>query len=321
MFNILITSSSRKVSLIKSFEHALQILSLDGRVYAVDSSPLSTSLYISSYSVVSPKTDEKDYLDWLLGFCLTNGIRLIIPTRDEELGLFASVKDNLKKKGIYINVSSEQIIRTCGDKRDFCEYCKARSIPVPKLFKDTEGVCYPSFVKGRYGKGARFAFKVLNRHQLQLLLSASQELIIQEYIDWPEYTVDYFADFEGKPVSVVPRERILAFGGESFVGKTVKDKFIIDSVIDFGTKLGLVGHNTIQLFYNKGTKEIRFIEVNPRYGGGAALGINAGAHTPLFLIKLILNQPIQYDLYDFEGNMYMFRYTNDIFIKKCDLKR
>lgn len=321
MFNILITSSSRKVSLIQAFEKALRDISLEGKVCASDINPLSPSRYKSENFIISPRTDDKGYLEWLLSFCMDNRIRLIVPTRDEELSFFAKIRKVFMDKGIYINISDEQAIKICNDKKIFYEYCKSKDIPIPKIFKALDSVRYPCFVKGRYGKGSRFSFKISDKMQLKAFLSISRDLIMQEYIDWPEYTVDYFADFDGNPVSVVPRNRILTFGGESFVGRTVNNKFIIEEAINFARGLNLVGHNTIQLFYNDKSRKLKFIEINARYGGGAALGIAAGANSPLFLIKLVLGQPIEHGLYDFEEDVYMFRYTEDIFVKGSDLKR
>lgn len=320
-FNILITSSSRKVSLVRSFEEALREMALKGRVYAADTSPLSASLYHNSANaVISPGTgDEKAYLKWLEKFCAMKNIKLIIPTRDEELILFARIRSAFRKKGIYINISSEDAIGICNDKWRFYEYCERRHIPVPKVFKDMDSVVYPCFIKGRYGKGSRLSFKISNKAQLRAISMIFKEYVIQEYVNWPEYTVDYFADFKARPISAIPRERALVFGGESFVGCIVKNKILINAVLHFAAGLGLVGHNTIQLFYNAKTKKIKFIEVNPRFGGAASLGIAAGANTPLFLIKLALNQPIGYRLNELDDDLCMLRYTEDFFIKRSQL--
>lgn len=321
MFNILITSSSRKISLIHAFQKALKKLHLEGQVYIADTSSLSASFYISSKTVISPRTEDKRYLNWLITFCSKNKIRLIIPTRDEELTFFATHKNIFLSQGIYINICDKEIIRICRDKKAFYHYCQIKSFTIPEMFSKKDTIRYPCFVKGRFGKGSKFAFKIDDEKQLKAFLLITPKVIIQEYLDWPEYTVDYFADFKGNPISVVPRERIFTVAGESFIGKTVKDKFIINQVIKLASSLKLIGHNTIQLFYNKKDKAIKFNEINPRYGGGVALSIRAGANTPMFLIRLINNLPIKYKMYDFKNNLYMLRYTQDVFVQEEDLKK
>jgi len=111
---------------------------------------------------------------------------------------------------------------------------------------------------------------------------------------------------------VVPRERIETFCGESYKGKTVKDTQIIEYAKNLAEKLGTIGHITIQCIKND--NRLKFIEVNPRFGGGAILGIKSGANTPLLLIKLILGKRIEPQIGEFKDNFIMLRYTKDLFI-------
>jgi len=134
-----------------------------------------------------------------------------------------------------------------------------------------------------------------------------------------EYTVDLFADFSGKVLSVVPRERLSIFGGESFIGKTCKNWGIINESMRLAKSLRLIGHNTIQCFWQDG--QVKFIEVNPRYGGAANLGFAAGAFTPQMLVCLILGKEIKPSIGDFEDGLYMLRYTEDLFLGEEEIKQ
>jgi carbamoyl-phosphate synthase large subunit len=144
-----------------------------------------------------------------------------------------------------------------------------------------------------------------------LALKQVPEAIIQEFIKAPEYTIDLFSDFSGKVISVIPRERIQTFGGESFVGKTVSSSVLFREAARLATKLGLIGHNTIQCFLENDA--VKFIEVNPRFGGGAHLGFAAGAPTPLFLVKLLKGEILKPRIGKFKDNYLMLRYTEDMF--------
>ena len=66
--------------------------------------------------------------------------------------------------------------------------------------------------------------------------------------------------------------------GESIVSRTVRDAALSDAAIRCCRGLGLVGHNTIQAF--RLAERVVIIEANPRYGGAANLGFEAGAPTP-----------------------------------------
>ena len=290
-------------------------------MFAADTDPLSATLYGLARTVISPRADDARYVPWLLDFCLKQQIKLIIPTRDEELELLASISGDFRKKGIFINISSFEAVRICRDKNKFYKYCQEQGFLFPKVYSPGDVFRFPCFLKGRFGRGSQSAFKVTDDHQLKAFSVVIQEVIVQEFIDWPEYTVDYFADFNGQAISVVPRLRVSTFGGESFVGKTANSKTIIDATIALCQKLKLLGHNTVQLFYDADSDQVKFIEINPRFGGGASLGIASGATTPRYLLQYVLNQAVQPAIGEFTDNLYMFRYTDDIFVKKTDLKQ
>jgi len=319
--NILITSASRKVSLVKAFKKALKKEG-GGKVIAVDINPLSSAFHFSDLSFLVPPDSSPNLLPKLFKICREYNIRLLIPTRNEELNIFAKNKEKFSKIGTVIVVPDIKVIEICSDKLKFVKFCKENNLPVPKTY--TRGqikkglVKFPLFINDRFSKGSKSAFKVNSKDELNLYLKTLKNPIVQEYINAKEYTIDLFTDFKGNVISVVPRERIFTFGGESFIGKTYKNKKLIESAIDLAQKLGLTGHNTIQCFFDG--KTVKFIEVNPRYGGGAYLGFAAGANTPLYLIQLIKGKKVKSKVGKFKDGLIMLRYTDDIFIKEKNLK-
>jgi len=319
--NVLITSASRKVSLVKSFQEALYKEN-GGKVISVDINPLSSSLYFSDEAYIVPKSNEKKFIPALLDICKKESVSIIIPTRDEELSVFANNKDKFEKIGTKVMIASPKTIEICNDKIKFIEFCKENSIPIPKTYskKDIDDVDtkFPLFINDRFGKGSKNTFKVENKKELKFFINKIEDPVIQEFCKEKEYTIDLFVDFSGKVISIIPRERIATFCGESFVAKTYKNKIIIDEVINLTKKLNLIGHNTIQCFFDG--KNVKFIEVNPRYGGGANLGFFAGANTPHFLIKILQNKKIKYKIDEFKEGLIMLRHTEDIFIDNSDIK-
>jgi len=319
--NILITSASRKVSLIKAFKKALEKEGR-GKVIAVDINPLSSAFCFSNLSYLVSKDSDSSFISKLLNLCQEQKVDLIVPTRDEELRIFAKNKEKFKKVGTMIMVPDTKVIEICSDKLKFLEFCKKNNLSIPKIYTLEEMkrgiVKFPLFINDRFGKGSKKAFKVNNQVELELYLKLIKNPIVQEWINTKEYTIDLFTDFEGNIISVVPRERIYTFGGESFIGITFKSKNLIESAIDLAQKLRLIGHNTIQCFFDG--KIVKFIEVNPRYGGGANLSFAAGANTPLYLIQLIKGKKIKSRIGKFRDGLIMLRYTDDIFIKEKKIK-
>jgi carbamoyl-phosphate synthase large subunit len=123
--------------------------------------------------------------------------------------------------------------------------------------------------------------------------------------------VDLFADLGGNVISAVPRERISIVGGESFVSRTCKDAKVIEASIRLASALRLKGHVTMQCFLDAGV--VRWIEVNPRFGGAANLGFAAGADTPRMQIKLLNGESVLPRIGQFIDGLVMLRHTEDIF--------
>ena len=321
-FNILITSASRKVNLVKAFKNALNQEG-GGKVIAVDIDHLSSALFYSDLSYIVPRSTEPSFIHTILNLCKKHQVKLLIPSRDEELEIFAENKEKFNKIGTKVMVSDPNVIEICLDKLKFVRFCEDNNIPIPTTYSLTQikglKLHFPLFIRGRFGKASKKAYKVENQQQLDFILTQISEPIIQEFIHAKEYTIDLFADFDGNIISVVPRERIYVYGGESFKGRTYRNESLIESTIELATKLKLIGHNTIQCFFENNIT--KFIEVNPRYGGGMNLSIAAGANTPRYLIKLLKGEKIENRIGEFKDGLIMLRYTKDIFIERKDLNR
>jgi carbamoyl-phosphate synthase large subunit len=312
--NILITSASRKVSLIRAFQQALAQEG-GGKVIAIDTSPLAPALYFADEHFLVPPSTKPNFLVTILRLCEQFTIKLIVPTRDEELALFAEQKNKFANLGIVVMVPSFDTVKICQDKKLFIAFCQQNGFGIPASYADTNLPVdrqFPLFIKPRQGKGGRQTARVNSREELELTLKQVPDAVIQEFVRAAEYTVDLFADFSARVISAVPRERTYIFGGESFVSKTSQNPTLIQESIRLATKLQLVGHNTIQCFYQDGM--VKFIEVNPRFGGAASLGFAAGAFTPVFLLKLLKGETVEPRIGEFKGDHIMLRYTEDLFL-------
>ncbi|HEC35433.1 MAG TPA: ATP-grasp domain-containing protein [Anaerolineae bacterium] len=317
--NVLITSASRKVSLVKAFQQAL-VEEGGGKVVAVDMSPLSVALYFADEHYLVPASHKPEFLEEILRLCESLEINLVIPTRDEELPFFSEHKEKFASVDSLVMVPDPATVRSCQDKKLFIQFCQENGFATPKTY-EPEGLSiqteFPLFVKPRHGKGGRRTIRVDSREELELALEGIPDAIVQEFVQAPEYTIDLFADFSGRVISVVPRERVRVFGGESFVGRTTSNPKLVQEAVRLARDLGLIGHNTIQCFLDNDT--VKFIEVNPRFGGGANLGFAAGAPTPLFLVRLLKGETLEPKIGEFNDNLVMLRYTQDLFLDSKSL--
>jgi len=316
--NVLITSASRKVSLVRAFQSALS-RSGGGNVIAVDVSPHAPALYFADRRFLVFPSTTPHFIERVLEICKTESVSLIIPTRDEELPLFAEARPRFEQGGTRVMVPQTETVRTCYDKLAFVAFCRERRFGIPRTYDPEEwrSSDFPLFVKPRFGKGGRGTRRVACEEELRLVIDNPEQWIIQEYVGWPEYTVDLLADFQSRVLSAVPRLRQLIVAGESYVSRTVHEPNLIAETSRLATELHLVGHNTIQCFWDG--KQVKFVEVNPRFGGAAALGIAAGADTPAMLIRLMNGEPLATGLAQFQADLVMLRFTEDLFLKSSAL--
>jgi carbamoyl-phosphate synthase large subunit len=308
--NILITSVSRKVWLVEAFKDALKQEGIDGKVISADINSLSAGLYMSDKYYLIPPSTEQNFIPTILGICKKENIKLLIPTRDGELLLFTKVM-----------VSNPGVIEICNDKYSFYKFLLKNNIPTPKTYLseqiDFPFIHYPLLVKSRYGSGSKSVFKLENEEELRFFINYVPNPVIQEFVNGKEYTIDLLTDLNGKVLTVVPRERIETFCGESYKGKTIKDIKMIEYAKNLAEKLGTIGHITIQCIKND--SGIKFLEVNPRFGGGAILGIKSGANTPLLMLRLINGKRVRSQIGEFKENLIMLRYTEDLFIQNGEV--
>lgn len=184
---------------------------------------------------------------------LSSDIKLIIPTVDETLPFFAKSRPYFNSLGIEVMVSNEYTISICRDKAEFFRFCRRHSFKTPSTMQDT------LIAKPRFGKSSKGIIKL------------DRSYIVQPFIDAPEISIDYFADFEGNPLSIIPRYRKNIVNGESTEYELVKNQDLTE-VTRLGNELKLIGHSVIQGFLID--KDICFTEVNPRFGGGSWLTFN-----------------------------------------------
>jgi carbamoyl-phosphate synthase large subunit len=308
--NVLITSASRKVSLVRAFQAALA--RRGGNVIAVDTNACSPALYVSDKHYLVSPSDSPGFIEDILQLCQRERVRLIVPTRDEELPLFAANRNTFEEAGLRVLVPSIETVRVCQDKLAFVEFCESHDFAVPVTYRCKESAQFPLFIKPRYGKASKEARILRDQKELSDAMKTKKDWLIQEYVREPEYTVDLLADFGSRVLSVVPRLRQVVLNGESYVSRTVNEPALIRESTRLAEELKLVGHNTIQCFFDG--SRVKFIEVNPRFGGGAALGIAAGADTPDMLIRLLADEPVQPCIADYQADLVMLRYSEDLFL-------
>ena len=314
--NVLILSAGRRVELVRCFKEARNNLGIEGDVVAVDISATAPAIYHADKHHTVPKISADNFVDEIINVCKKENIDLIVPTIDTELKKLSDNKDLIESKtNAKVLVSRAEVIKICRDKYNTQEFFEKNGFGMPRLINKEDiknkNYKFPLFIKPLNGSSSINTFKINNDRELEFFLDYVPEPIVQEFIEGDEFTIDVFTDFESNPITIVPRQRLATRGGEVAKGIVKKDRDIIEKVREVIDVLRPIGHITVQCMKTK--DGIKFIEINPRFGGGAPISIKAGANSPENLYKLLLGEELKYNE-DYEENLLALRHDEAVFL-------
>lgn len=273
--NVLITSISKKVPLIKAVKKAVTRCYKKGRVIGGDCSDNNVGRYFVDDFWLMPVIEELN-IESLLNFCRENQVTIIIPTRDGELPFFAANAHILKKNGISAMISSDSTVQCCLDKLSFFEVLNDLNYPVIKTASDIEEISCESYVvKERYGAGSREI--ALNYSKQDAIKHASllNSPIFQPFIAGREISVDLYIGKDGICKGTVARIRELVVNGEAQITRTIRDEKLETMCAKIAERLGIYGHAVFQVLIDC-QNNYHIIECNNRFGGASSASLAVG---------------------------------------------
>jgi carbamoyl-phosphate synthase large subunit len=313
--NILISSAGRRVELVRAFQRSLQDLNVEAKVFTTDMVPeLSPACAVADKAFQVPAASAPDYIPFLVRLCKANNIGLVVPTIDTELKCLSENLHVFQEEEISVVVSDQSLVNECRDKRKTGELFQSLNIGYPVIYP-RESIQFPCFCKpydGSRSIGAKplMVAADMTPEDLENPKNIFMELVPKSFC---EYTVDGYYDMDGSLCALVCRERLEVRSGEVSKGVARKD-FVYDYLVSRLKYLpGARGCITFQFFVNKETRDIKGLEVNPRFGGGYPLTHEAGARFTDYLIsEYFLGQKL--DFYDaWESDILMLRYDAGVF--------
>ena len=316
--NVLILSAGRRVELVNCFRSAAKELGIEGNVLAVDCSRTAPALYFADRGIMLPRIKSGDYVEAIIDICKKEQVTLIVPTIDTELLLLSEHRERIEEQtGSRLLISDMEIIKICRNKLITQKFMEENGFLMPRLLGAEElasdDLPFPLFMKPIDGSSSINAFKVKNREELDTYRKLIRQPIVQEYIAGEEYTVDVFLDFDSNIISVVPRVRIATRSGEVSKGRIVKDREIIEDITRLMQVLKPIGHITVQC--KKTEQGVSYIEINPRFGGGAPMSIKAGADSCKNLYRLLRGETLSYNE-DYRENVTFLRFDSCIMLNE-----
>ena len=301
-YNILITGIGCPggASIIKHIKNNLNcnIIGIDS-----DLEYCATKFYVDKYYQCL-RANESGFFEEILDIIQKNNITHIISLVTDELSIFSRNKHVFEKLNVKLRISSYDDIGIVTNKLKlyeklhfFIETPKYRYCSIREIADHFEYFNYPDnkiCLKQTSLDGAR-GFRILSEKEDRLkqmltekpyntyisygelteILKTSSDnydVLICEYLGGKEYTVDTFVD-NGNLISWTIRERIKLKDHISFVGKTVKNSYIDNQIIQINKVFKFDGSIGYQ-FKEGNTGYPKLLECNARLQGGSILSCN-----------------------------------------------
>ena len=318
--SILLTCIGRRVSLLRSFRRAAKQLKINASFFGTDTTDLSSALQLCDEGFLVKPTTHRGYIRQLLSIVKANRIKLLVPTVDLDLKLLARNKPKFAALGCRVLVSAPEVIDICQDKRKTYRFLIKNGFDTPATISVTSALSkkklnWPCFLKPWNGSAGKQNTIVNNRRELSFYAQRIPNAICQEFIEGTEYSCDVYVDFGMRVRCVVPRKRIEIRAGEVSKAQVVKDPRIMSEAAMLVEKLGAgPGVITLQLFLTDDDR-VKFIEINPRFGGGAPLSIKAGANFPKWILQELLGKKSNIRSDNFKDDLIMLRYDSEVWLK------
>lgn len=291
---LLFTSIGRRVELVQAFQNAARQLGVELTLYGADITPTAPALYFCDRTVLVPRIKTPEYIPALLDICRTEGIDALIPTIDTDLLILAQSKEQFAAIGTRVLISAPDKIALCRDKRLTADYFHSVGLESPAPVDDVSRYQgpFPAFIKPKDGSSSIFAYRADTREELLSYAAQVPDYIIQPFISGTEYTVDIFCDFAGNPIYITPRIRQAVRAGEVLKTQIAQEPSILSEMQRLIRDYKPCGPITVQLIRSGETNH--YIEINPRFGGGAPLSMLAGADAAQALLRLLGGEALSF---------------------------
>ncbi len=314
--NVLVTAagSAPAVAVIRALQQQSEI---PVRVVAADMDPLAVGFHLADAWALLPAATAPGFVPTVIEICRRHAVRVVFPIIDEELQRFADAAATFAAAGIDVVTAPADVVRRAKDKWLTAEWCRQYEVLAPRTWRAESrpaALPYPVIVKPRSGRGSVGVALVGSEAELEFHIALGTDLLIQEYVDGPEYTVDILANRSGQVLSAVPRERLMTKAGMCVKGRTVNPPALLELAVRIAEEFGLTPRGNLQFKQCNRDGRYYLIEVNPKFGAGLPITTAAGVNMPLLLLKLLRGDAVPPMIGEFQSDLVMLRHWAEVFV-------
>jgi len=266
-------------------------------IHMADMDSLSAGIYLvqPENRHIIPAAKDPNFVNQLLEICIDQKIDILIPTVDFELLQLAKAKETYEKHGIKILVTDAEVLANIMNKHILLSHVESKvDVGQHGMLSDQKLDNWDGkkvVIKPISGSGSRGVEIYESVNDIPVAKLKDSDLMIQEFAEGPEYSIDVMVAEDGEVKAAVPRLRMRTDSGVSVTGMVELNQEVIDYVHEVIQEVGLTYMANVQVILtNDGP---RLIEINPRCSGGLTLVIESGADTPLMSVKEMMGQEVE----------------------------
>ena len=311
MMRLMITSMGSTAS--QNLVRHLRRSEDDWFVVGVDAAEHHGGLGLADVDRQVPRGDDPDYVAAVGELAEEYEIDLVIPVLGPELEAASGAVSELEASGATVLVSPAEAIEVCGSKRQMARRFEALGVDTPKLLDPESVTEFPVFVRPEFGDGSKGARRVPNRMFLDYYLEQDPQLVVTEFVDGREFSIDGFVDERGRLIHAVCRERKDVRGGLSVRTEVVDLGARRETVARIVSDIGVWGFFNLQFRKTASGRETYF-DLNPRLGGAMTASFEAGLEPDRLLHGLFEPQRLE-GAFETRVGLELFRRWENLYIE------
>ena len=316
----LVSSVGRRGQLVECLRRSISTLGFQGTVIGVDCSRLAPAAHLVDEFYQVPRCDDSEFLARMLAICTENNVRLLIPTIDTELPLYAANREAFAAIGTNVAISGPKTIEIASDKTVTNRWLLSHSFPTVRQANPHQVLSsavewkFPLIVKPRRGSASVGVRIVHTREMLRGLADERSDLAVEQIALGQEYTINVLVNHEGICACAVPHIRLEVRGGEVSKGVTCKNREIMELIARVSEQLpDAWGPLNVQGFLSP-DQGFLITEINARFGGGYPLAHKAGAEFTRWLLEESLGMRSSASFDCWQDGLAMLRYDSAVFL-------
>jgi len=295
------------------------------------------SSYIRNfYPITSSSSDDKEYIDDIIGLCKKNTYDFILVFRNESYYAASRHLDLLQDNGVCAMVPRFESFTKAHDKQLTYELCRKHNIKTPEILNRYEesdiasiarNVNYPVVIKARSGtgvfRGLRYAnnmhelLKYYDEIRLQQANTGAENFespLIQEYIPGYIHDACTLSD-NGDVITILTQVRKLMYpiyGGVGAINVTTHENSLADLARKILEELDWHGPAQVEFKYDERDHEYKLIEINPKLWGTLDLSIQVGVDFPGMIRDILMGKTVARNVPYPEGIRYKFMFPQAV---------